>query len=175
MSRPGTPRIVLRADDGRRRGVHSQLMTINRFRIAAAVLIGFNVVGTILTWLAHLQKPGTGVANAIGGGTQFTGPLVIVAIASLSLVATASPRRWPMRFGAVLIGLWGAGFTIGEISELFQTNVGISAARWDFVLAASVLGGVIGSTTAVLAVRSMRRPAQGRRPAAVPVTTHSPR
>ena len=46
--------------------------------------------------------------------------------------------------------LFGAGFAMGEISELFQHNVGISAGRWDVVLAGSVIGAAIGITCAVL-------------------------
>lgn len=59
-------------------------MTINRFRIAAYILIGFNILGTLLTWTAHLQKPGTGAASAVADGTQFTGPLIFVAVAAIA-------------------------------------------------------------------------------------------
>ena len=54
-----------------------------------------------------------------------------------------------------------AGFAIGEISELFQRNVGISSARWAVVLAGAVIGAVIGLACAALAVRALvaqRRP-----------------
>ena len=128
-------------------------MTINRFRIAAMSLIGFNLVGTILTWAAHLQKAHLGAAHAVGNGTQFTGPLIFVAIALVCLGFTYSGRRRLGLVGVSLIGLWGAGFSVGEFSELFQHNVGISSARWDVVLAGSVVGLVIGITTAVAAVR----------------------
>ena len=52
------------------------------------------------------------------------------------------------------------GFAIGEISELFQHNVGISPTRWDVVLAGSAVGAVIGlacATLGVLALVAQRR------------------
>jgi hypothetical protein len=139
-------------------------MTINRFRVAAGVLIGFNVIGTILTWAAGLQKAGTGLANAIGGGTQFTGPLVLVVIAVVAMAATYSARRRLAFVGVLLLALYGAGFSVGEISELFQHNVGISPGRWDVILAGAVIGIVIGIPTAILGAATLlagrRRPAR---------------
>jgi hypothetical protein len=124
-------------------------MNINHFRVIAGTLIGYNILGTVLTWAAHLQKPGVGAANAIGGGTQFTGPLVLVVVAA-ALALTFSARRRAAGIGVFLVSLFGAGFAVGEISELFQHNVGISAGRWDVVLAGSVIGAAIGITCAVL-------------------------
>ncbi len=141
-------------------------MTLNHFRTAAYVLIGFNVLGTILTWIAHLQRPTIGAANAIGAGTQFTGPLVFTAVALAALVFTFSARRWLARTGLILLALYGAGFAIGEISELFQHNVGISAGRWDVVLAGSVIGALIGITDAILAVPALLKSRRVQRPAA---------
>jgi len=144
-------------------------MTINRFRAAACVLIGFNILGTILTWTAHLQKSNIGAANAIGGGTQFTGPLFLVALGIVALALTFSPRRWLARTGIFLLTIYGAGFAFGEITELFQHNVGISADRWDIVLAGSVTGAIIGISEAVLAVRAMVRSRRVDRVVATPV------
>jgi hypothetical protein len=143
-------------------------MTANRFRTAAWALIGFNILGTILTWAAHLQKPGIGAANAIAAGTLFTGPLLLVALAIVALVLTFSARRWLARTGIVLPALFGAGFAIGEISELFQHNVGISAGRWDVVITGSVIGAIIGITVAVLAVQILVRMRRADRPVATP-------
>ena len=143
-------------------------MTINRFRAAAIVLIGFNLAGTLLTWATHLQQARTGAAHAILNGTEFTGPLILAATALVSLGLTYSGRRWLGPLGVFLIGLWGAGFAIGEISELFKHNVGISSVRWDVVLAGSAIGIVIGLTTAVVAVRLM---ADRRRRLRVATTT----
>jgi hypothetical protein len=130
-------------------------MTINRFRTAAVTVIGFNILGTILTWIAHLQKPGIGAANAVAAGTQFTGPLIFAALGAVALALTLSARRILARIGVVLLAIYGAGFAIGEISELFQHNVGISPARWDVVLAGAVIGAVIGLTCATLAVLAL--------------------
>lgn len=144
-------------------------MTINRFRIAACTLVGFNILGTLLTWAAHLQKPGTGAANAVAAGTQFTGPLSLVAVAAIALGLTYTARRGLVRIGVFLLALFGAGFAFGEITELFQHNVGISPARWDIVLAASVIGVVIGLTCATLGVLALvahrRALRQAERPA----------
>ena len=140
-------------------------MTDNRFRFAAGTLIGYNILGTILTWAAGLQKPGTGPANAIGAGTQFTGPLILVAIAIIALALTFSARHRLARTGVFLLALFGAGFSIGEISELFQHNVGIDSGRWDIVLAGAVIGIVIGVPTAILGAATLLA---GRRRAARP-------
>jgi hypothetical protein len=128
-------------------------MTINRFRAAAITLIGFNLAGTFLTWAAHLQRAKTGAAHAVFNGTEFTGPIVLAAIALVGLGFTYSGRRRLGTVGVFLNGLWGAGFAVGEIGELFTHNVGISSGRWDVVLAGSVVGIVVGVTTAVAAVR----------------------
>jgi Ca2+/H+ antiporter len=127
----------------------------NRFRIAAGTLIGYNILGTLLTWAAHLQKQGTGTANAVTGGTQFTGPLIIVAIAVVALAVTFSDHRRVALTGFFLLALFGAAFAFGEVTELFQHNVGISAGRWDVVLAGSVVGAVMGIATAAIAAAGL--------------------
>ena len=149
---------------------HADSMTANRFRAVAWVLIGFNILGTILTWAAHLQKPGTGAATAIAGGTQVTGPLLLVAVAIVAVAVTYSARRWLARTGIVLLALFGAGFAFGEITELFQHNIGISAGRWDVVIAASVIGAIIGITEAFLAVKTLLTSRQADRLAATSTT-----
>ena len=128
-------------------------MNSKKFRVTAGVLIGFNILGTIVTWAAHLTKPGTSAASAIGGGTQFTGPLFLLAVAVVALLMAGSGRRWIAVTGTVLVTLFAAGFTVGEVSELFQHNVGMSAAKWDVVLAGAVVGAIIGVSSAVLGVR----------------------
>jgi hypothetical protein len=145
-------------------------MNSKKFRITAGVLIGFNILGTIVTWAVHLTKPGTSAASAIGGGTQFTGPLFLVAVALVALLMAGSARRWIAVTGTVLVTLFGAGFTVGEVSELFQHNVGMSAAKWDAVLAGAVVGAILGISSAVLGARVLlaRRAANrvGRTPTA---------
>jgi hypothetical protein len=128
---------------------------LKRLQIAAIALIGFNLVGTILTWIAHLTKPGTGDANVIGGGTLFTGPLFLLALVIVALLLTRSSRPAVATVGVVLLTLFALGFTVGEVSELFQHNVGISGAKWDVVLAASVVGVVLGAATAAMGVRTL--------------------
>ncbi len=87
-------------------------------------------------------------------------------MALAALVFTFSARRWLARTGLILLALYGAGFAIGEISELFQHNVGISAGRWDVVLAGSVIGALIGITDAILAVQALLKSRRAQRPAA---------
>jgi hypothetical protein len=142
------------------------MTTINSSRAGAYALLAFNIVGTILTWTAHLQKPGTGVANAIAGGTAFTSPLILIAVGIVALGLTYSSRRRLALTGAILLALYGAGFAFGEITELFQHNVGISTDRWDIVLAGSVVGAVIGIAEAYLVVRTLVRDRRSRRQAA---------
>ena len=138
-------------------------MNSTTFRVTAGVLIGFNILGTIVTWAAHLTKPGTSAASAIGGGTQFTGPLFLLAVAVVALLMAGSGRRWIAVTGTVLVTLFAAGFTVGEVSELFQHNVGMSAAKWDVVLAGAVIGAILGVSSAVLGARVLlARRAAGR-------------
>jgi len=141
-------------------------MAANRFRTAAWALIGFNILGTILTWAAHLQKPGTGAANAIAAGTVITGPLLLVALGIVAIVLTFSARRWLAAIGISLLALYGFGFAYGEIIVFFQHNVGIGADRWDVVIAASAIGAIIGITTAVLGVQTLVRMRRENRPIA---------
>jgi hypothetical protein len=148
-------------------------MMINRFRIAAVTLIGFNILGTILTWIARLQQPGIGAANAVAAGTQFTGPLIFVVLGAIAVALTFSARRVLARVGVVLLAIYGAGFAVGEISELFQHNVGISPARWDVVLAGSVIGAVIGLACAALAVLALIAQRRAERAAERPQSTRA--
>lgn len=91
-------------------------------------------------------------------------------MAIVAVVVTFSARRWLARTGIVLLALYGAGFAIGEITEPFQHNIGISAGRWDVVIAASVIGAIIGITEALLAVKALVRSRQADRPAATSTT-----
>ncbi len=130
-------------------------MISKKFRVTAGVLIGFNILGTIATWVVHLSKPGTSSASAIASGTQFTGPLFLVAVALIALLMAGSARRRIATTGTILVALFGAGFAIGEVSELFQHNVGVSAAKWDAVLACAVVGAILGISTAILGVMAL--------------------
>lgn len=75
-------------------------MALSRFRIAVVILILFNVVGTVVSWAAHLSKPGTSAANAIVGGTEFTGPIIFIALWIGFVVMMSMTGR------IVTIGLW---------------------------------------------------------------------
>ena len=127
-------------------------MTINRFRTAALTLIGFNLIGTFLTWGFHLQKAHTGWTHAIGQGTWFTAPLMLIVIGSVALAMTYSGRKRLGVVGVFLLGLWGFGFAFGELTEFFQKRVGVSVAKWDVVLVGSSVGLLVGVATAVTAV-----------------------
>jgi hypothetical protein len=91
-------------------------------------------------------------------------------VAIVAVAVTYSARRWLARTGIVLLALFGAGFAFGEITELFQHNIGISAGRWDVVIAASVIGAIIGITEAFLAVKTLLTSRQADRLAATSTT-----
>jgi hypothetical protein len=89
--------------------------------------------------------------------------LFLLAVALVALLMAGAARRWVAVTGTVLVTLFSAGFTVGEVSELFQRNVGISAARWDVVLAGAIVGAILGVSSAVLGVRVLlARRAAGR-------------
>jgi hypothetical protein len=126
-------------------------MTINNFRIAASVLIVFNLVGTVVTWTANLVAPGTSKTDAILNGTEFTGPLLFIALWIVFVLMTLI-RGVAAKIGVALMTIFALIFTVGETSELFKANVGVGTDQWTFVLAASVVGLVLGATTAVLGI-----------------------
>jgi cell division protein FtsX len=86
------------------------------------------------------------------------------------LVLTFSARRWLAVVGISLLAHYGVGFAFGELTELFQHNVGISACRWDVVIAGSVIGAIIGIAEAVLGVQTLVRMRRADRPVATPVS-----
>jgi hypothetical protein len=138
-------------------------MTMNQFRLAAVILIAFNALGSVATWLAGLQNPKVGVAYALGGGTQFTGPLVLLFLACGALALTYTHSRRLQRIGVVLVGIWGASFALGDLTQLFQHNDGISQGRWDVVLGGAVIGIVLGVATVTCAVRLLLAQRRERR------------
>jgi hypothetical protein len=138
-------------------------MTMKQFRLAAVALIAFNILGSVATWLAGLQNSKVGVAYALGGGTQFTGPLVLLFLACCALALTYTHGRRLQRIGVVVVGIWGASFALGDLTQLFQKNDGISQGRWDVVLAGAVVGIVLGVATAGCAVRLLLAQRRERR------------
>ena len=125
-----------------------------RFQTAAITLIAFNVVGTLLTWATHLQKPGTSTLHALDQGTEFTGPVVFVALWCLTVAMSYRPRRVGSA-GIILTTVFALLFTIGESTELAKSNVGITAAKWDVVMAAAILGVILGVGTVAAGVRAV--------------------
>ena len=142
-------------------------MTLSRFRVFAIALVAFNIVGTVLTWIAHLQKPGTSLAHAFGDGTEFTGPIFLIVLSCIAFAMTYVSRRFVWVVGVAWLGLWGLGFAFGETTELFKHNVGVSSGKWDAVLALSVIGLVVGIVCAVGSALTLR---ESRRASAVGVT-----
>ena len=69
------------------------------------------------------------------------------------LALTYTQGRITQRIGIVVIGIWGASFALGDLTQLFQHNDGISSGRWDVVLAGAVVGMVLGIITVTCAVR----------------------
>jgi hypothetical protein len=126
-------------------------MTLKNFRLAASALIVFNIIGTVVTWTAHLVKPGTSNAHAILNGTEFTGPLLFITLWIVFVLMTLIRGR-AATVGAILMTLFALGYAIGETSQLFTGNVGLSSAKWHFVEAASVVGLAIAATTVILGI-----------------------
>jgi hypothetical protein len=134
-------------------------MALNRFRIATAVLIIFNVVGTVVTRTAHLSKPGTSVRDAILGGTEFTAPLIFLVLWIGFLVMMSKTGRIAT-VGRWLMAAFAAVFAFGDVTELFKKNVGLSASKWHSVLALTGVSLAMGFAVAVLgiiAIASTRR------------------
>ena len=123
-------------------------MTLKRFRVAASVLIIFNVIGTVVTWTEHLVKPGTSHAHTIFGGTEFTGPLLFIGLWIVLVLLTLVHGK-PRMIGVALMTLFAAVFTTGEFHELFKRNIGISTGKWHFVLGACVVGIPIALATLI--------------------------
>jgi hypothetical protein len=130
-------------------------MALGRFRMATVALIVFNIVGSIVTWTAGLSKPGTSMAHAIAGGTEVTGPLVFIAL----WIGFAVMMRGTGRAAVVSIWLmtaFGVLFAFGDLTELFKKNIGVSAAKWHFILAADVVSLIMGLAVAVFGVMTIR-------------------
>jgi hypothetical protein len=143
-------------------------MTANHFRTATWALIAFNVLGTILTWAAHLEKPGTSAATAIASGTQLTSPLLLVALGIVAIALTYSARRRLAVTGISFLALYGAGFAFGEIIVFFKHNIGISVGRWDIIIIGCAIGAIIGITEAILCVQTLVRMRRAGRPLTAP-------
>jgi hypothetical protein len=129
-------------------------MTLKNFRAAAEVLIVFNLIGTVVSWTAHLVKPGTSNVHALYAGTEFTSPVIFTAfwIVFVLMMLRAGVFGTVRTVGAILMTLSALIFLIGETSELFKSNVGISSGKWDFVKAASGVGVIIALVTVILGV-----------------------
>lgn len=139
-------------------------MTFQRFRVAVIALVIFNLAGTLVTWVAHLSKPGTSTSHAWLAGTEFTGPLLFIAIWVASTALLWAGDR-AATAGTWLMTLFAALFSVGEISELLKSNVGVSSGKWDAISALAVVGLAIGLLAATLGVVTIVR---ARRVAATP-------
>jgi hypothetical protein len=131
-------------------------MTLKNFRVTASVMIIFNVIGTILTWTAHLVKPGTANSHAIYAGTEFTGPVLFIALWIVFVLMTLS-KDSVSKIGAVLMTIFALVYGTGETAELFKSNVGLSSAKWNLIIAASCVGLAIAAITAILGIGHLVR------------------
>jgi hypothetical protein len=126
-------------------------MALNRFRVATAILILFNVLGAVVTWTVHLSKPGTSAGDAILGGTEFTAPLILIVLWIGFLVMMSKTGR------VASVGLWlmtafAAVFAFGDVTELFKKNIGVSASKWHSILALTGISLALGLAVAVLGI-----------------------
>jgi len=127
------------------------MTTFHRFRVAAVALIAFNLIGTLITWAAHLSKPGTGAGHAILQGTEFTGPLAFIALwVACAFMLWANDRVATV--GTWLLTVFALGFSVGETSELMKSNVGVSSAKWSTIIVLDVIGLALALTVVALGV-----------------------
>ena len=131
-------------------------MALNRFRIAASILILFNAVGTVVSWAAHLSKPGTSDAHAIVAGTEFTGPIIIIAL-WIGCVAMMLMTGRIATIGLWLMTVFAAVFDFGAITELFKKNIGVTTSKWHFIIGADVVSLAVGLAVAVLGIAVIAR------------------
>jgi len=126
-------------------------MTLNNFRAAASVLIAFCLVGTVVTWSAHLSAPGTARSDAILMGTEFTSPLAFTAawIVFVLLTFTGGITR---KLGVALMTLSALIYAFGDTTELFKSNVGVSDGKWTFIIVATGVGMAIALVTLMLGI-----------------------
>ena len=129
-------------------------MNLGRFHVAAAALITFNVVGTVLTWTTHLSKPGTSNAHAVLNGTEFTGPLFFIAIWIAATLMTVAAGRTAM-IGTWVMTLFAAGYAFGDITELAKHNVGVTATKWHVIIALDVVGLAFALTAVVVGIMTI--------------------
>ena len=144
-------------------------MALNRFRIAVAVLILFNAVGTVVSWAAHLSKPGTSAANAIVGGTEFTGPIIFIAL-WVGFVAMMAMTGRIATIALWLMTLFAAVFAFGAITELFKKNIGVTTGKWHFIIGADVVSLAIALAVAVLGIAAIARSHQASTSSALPAS-----
>ena len=137
-------------------------MTLARFRNATIALVVFNLAGTVVSWTAHLTKPGTSSAHAIVAGTEFTAPLLFVAFWIVFAVLLSTKSR------ATTVSLWlmtlfAVGFAFGDVTELLKNNIGVSSGKWHLILFADVVSLSLGLGVAVLGLATIVRSRQDRR------------
>jgi FtsH-binding integral membrane protein len=135
-----------------------------RFLAAAWLFVAFNLVGTIVGWLAALPASNgrhgnvhhVGRQAVTGNGTALSPPLFITVILGLCVLAAARSGGWPGRIGAALTFLF-AGFYVsaGELGELTTNTSPLTGAKWDLVLALGALGIAIAALTLVTGLRTL--------------------
>jgi hypothetical protein len=134
-------------------------MATDRFRTAAGVLIAFNLICTVVTWTAHLAKPGTATAHAILNGTEFTAPFVLI-VPWIACFAAMFVAGRVARVGRSLMTVFATVYSIGDVTELAKNNIGVSTANWHTIITLDAIGLTLGVLTATLGVLSI---AQARR------------
>jgi hypothetical protein len=122
---------------------------------AAWTFIAFNLVATLVGWLAALPASNgqqgdihnVGSQAIWGNGTALSPPLFLTIVWALFVLA-ATRRGRLGAIGAVLTFL-SAGFYVfaGELGELTTTTSPLAGAKWDLVLVLGALGIVIAALT----------------------------
>lgn len=126
-------------------------MTLTKFRVVAVALIVFCFAGDVATWTAHLWAPGRTWTHAILQGTEFTSPVAFTAFWVIFVLMTWM-RGVAAKAGVALMSLSGLIFAAGETGEFFTSNVGVSDAKWNFILVATGAGLALGLATCALGI-----------------------
>ena len=142
------------------------------FLLAAWAFIAYNVLGTVIGWLAALPASNGQHGNVhdvghqaiAGNGTALSPPLFLLVIMVLAGLAAAR-TGWISRAGAFIVWFY-AGFYLsaGEIGELTTKTSPLTGARWNLVLALGSIGLAIAAAVLLAGIWTAAGALRARQP-----------